>query len=115
MREELKARKMGRLEAAIAAFLTEYDIKHHRQWPIKLGTSGRKQKRYAVSFYLPEHGLILDMTDMSTDMSLYNAERHVDVMWNRFKDARPLYAIIPVNKYQRGKTVKKQLEMLVLK
>lgn len=108
-----KARPMGKLEAKIDKFLSENDVNYHRQWPVKLGTRGRKQRRYLVSFYLPEVNIMLDMADDDADMSLYDFSRHKELIWRCHEFPRLIGAIIPINKDLGWREVKKQLQLFI--
>lgn len=113
--KEYKARPMGKLEAKIDKFLSENDVNYHRQWPVKLGTRGRKQHRYIVSFYIPEANIMLDMVDDNTDMSLYDFSRHKELIWRCHEFPRLIGAIIPINKDLGWREVKKQLQLFMRK
>lgn len=113
--KEYKARPMGKLEAKIDKFLSESDVNYHRQWPVKLGTRGRKQHRYIVSFYIPEANIMLDMVDDNTDMSLYDFSRHKELIWRCHEFPRQVGAIIPISKDLGWREVKKQLTLLIRK
>lgn len=113
--KEYKAKPMGKLEAKIDKFLSENDVNYHRQWPVKLGTRGRKQRRYLVSFYLPEANIMLDMVDDDADMSLYDFSRHKELIWRCYKFPRLIGAIIPINKDLGWREVKKQLQLFMRK
>lgn len=106
---------MGKLEAKINKFLSENGVKYHRQWPVKLGTRGRKQHRYIVSFYIPEANIMLDMVDDNTDMSLYDFSRHKELIWRCHEFPRLIGAIIPINKDLGWREVKKQLQLFMRK
>lgn len=72
----LKKKRMRILESQIFAFLKERNIKFHRQYPLILGNKGNgRRKWYAVSFFLPEHKLMLDMVDDKYDKMLYESYR----------------------------------------
>lgn len=114
LRQKLyKTRPMGKLEAKIDKFLSENGVKYHRQWPVKLGTRGRKQHRYLVSFYLPEANIMLDMVDSDADMSLYDFSRYKELTWRCHEFPRQIGAIIPINKNLGWREVKKQLQLLI--
>lgn len=113
--KEYKARPMGKLEAKIDKFLSENDVNYHRQWPVKLGTPGRKQHRYIVSFYIPEANIMLDMVDDNTDMSIYDFSRHKELIWRCHEFPRLIGAIIPINKDLGWREVKKQLQLFMRK
>lgn len=113
--KEYKARPMGKLEAKIDKFLSENDVNYHRQWPVKLGTRGRKQRRYLVSFYLPEANIMLDMVDDDADMSLYDFSRRKELIWRCHEFPRQIGAIIPINKDLVWRDVKKQLQLFMWK
>ena len=113
--KEYKARPMGKLEAKIDKFLSENDVNYHRQWPVKLGTRCRKQRRYLVSFYLPEANIMLDLVDDDADMSLYDFSRHKELIWRCHEFPRQIGAIIPISKDLGWREVKKQLQLFIRK
>lgn len=113
--KEYKARPMGKLEAKIDKFLSENDVNYHRQWPVKLGTRGRKQRRYLVSFYLPEANIMLDLVDDDADMSLYDFSRHKELIWRCHEFPQQIGAIIPISKDLGWREVKKQLQLFIRK
>ena len=113
--KEYKARPMGKLEAKIDKFLSENDVNYHRQWPVKLGTRGRKQRRYLVSFYLPEANIMLDLVDDDADMSLYDFSRHKELIWRCHEFPRQIGAIIPISKDLGWREVKKQFQLFIRK
>ena len=104
----LKAKKMGRLEAHIDKFLTERGVKFHRQFPIRIGC--KHPKRYAVSFWLQDKGIILDMVGIDDDMNLYEPGRHVDVLYHPWAKIK---AIVPIDKKLMWVNIKKELVMLI--
>lgn len=106
---------MGKLDTKIDKFLAENNVNYHRKWAVKLSSPGRKQRRFIVSFYLPEANIMLDMADDPTDMSLYDLCRHKELVW-RFGDyPHAVDAILPVDKNQSWREVKKQLQLLIQK
>lgn len=110
-----KSLPMGRLEAKIDKFLTENNVNYHRKWAVKLGKPGKKQRRFIVSFYLPDANIMLDMTDGESDMSLYDLFRHKELIW-RFADYPHIVnAILPVDESMGWRVVKKQLQLLIRK
>lgn len=106
---------MGKLESKIDKFLSENGVKYHRKWAVKLGNAGKKQRRFIVSFYLPDFNLMLDMTDNQSDMSLYDFSRHKELIW-RFGDYPHIVnLILPIDVNLGWMDVKKQLQTLISK
>lgn len=104
---------MGRLETKIDKFLSENNVNYHRKWAVKLGTPGRKQQRFIVSFYLPGANIMLDMTDSQSNMSLYDFSRHKELVW-RFGDYPQIVnAILPIDESLGWREVKKQLQLMI--
>lgn len=104
---------MGELEAKIDKFLSENNVNYHRKWAVKLGSPGRKQRRFIVSFYLPDANIMLDMADSQSDMSLYDLSRHKELIW-RFGDySRRVDAILPIDESMGWREVKKQLRTMI--
>ena len=99
----------------INKFLSENGVKYHRQWPVKLGTRGKKQHRYIVSFYLPEANIMLDMVGDDADMSLYDFSRHKELIWRCHNFPRQIGAIIPISRDLGWREVKKQLQLFIRK
>lgn len=110
-----KTRPMGKLEAKIDKFLSENGVNYHRQWPVKLGARGKKQRRYIVSFYLPEANIMLDMASDDSNMSLYDFCRHKELVWRCREFPRKIGAIIPISEDLGWREVKKQLQLLIRK
>lgn len=108
-----KTRPMGRLEAKIDKFLSENNVNYHRKWAVKLGTRGRKQHRYLVSFYLPEANIMLDIVDSEADMSLYDFSRHKELIWRFGNYPRIVNAILPIDESLSWREVKKQLQVMM--
>lgn len=107
-----KTKALGKLESKIAEFLSKNQIEYHRQWPIKIGRV-KKQKRYVVSFYLPEKRLVLDMTAGESDIILYEPSRRKTLIWCYKSLDKAINAIIPIDENLGWREVKKQLRVLV--
>lgn len=106
--EVLKTQKMGKLESKIDKFLSENKVKYHRQFIVRIGN--RNKKRYAVSFYLSDKHIFLDMVDDNADMSLYDPNRALKMIFSNI-ESKPM--ILPINENLSWRDVKKQLSMLI--
>lgn len=111
--KEHKAKPMGKLEAKIDKFLSENNVNYHRQWAVKFGTPGRKQRRFIVSFYLPDANIMLDMADSQSDMSLYDLSRHKELIWRFGNYPHIVNAILPIDESLGWREVKKQLQTMI--
>lgn len=108
-----KAQPMGKLEAKIDKFLSETNVNYHRKWAVKLGTPGKKQRRFIASFYLPDVNIMLDMADNQSNMSLYDFTRHKELIWRFGNYPHIVNAILPIDESLSWREVKKQLQVII--
>ena len=111
--EVLKQLPMGKLEQKIDKFLADNGVKYHRRWFIKLGSNTRNKKRFAVSFFLCDSHIALDMVNDDSPMEYYDMERTKKVLLDYDSKQTRLDVIIPINENLSWREVKKQLQIFI--